>query len=198
MSITEYIMDFDEVDAAIVDKFAGFVIDGREVPVTYFSPDIDFQDAEYPAIVVYRMGEQPDYSRWDNGDVRDNWKFEEDGETPKSVDIRLAPEPWNIIYAIRLFTDFQDDMIKLKRFFHVQMPRSAFIAVKGINYDVGFVDYSLPGAGYKDFGKTDVGNETQREFSDQYLVKVEISLDIHSPVTVPVVKEFRVRRVYEL
>lgn len=185
MSEVNYITSFDQVGLALIEKLSGLTIDEREVPVEYFDPDLDLGEAEYPLIVIYKTAEMPDNQRWGIDPIRDNPKYV-NGKL-ESTDVRDHPEPWNLFYAVRLYTDYQQDLDTLKFFFRKKFPRIAYLEIEGVKYDVFHVDFSIPSSEYRDFGTVEEG---KREFSEQYLIKVEVNLDLSDRVTVPTAKEF--------
>lgn len=206
MSKVEYILDYSEVDTAVAEKLSGLCIDhyhpitgeiavpNKPVDVRYYDPDIDFTEEEHPVIVIYRISEMPDTTRWSIDPVVDNLVTATDPESGKetleSVDIRESPEPWNIYYTVRLIAKFQQDSITLSRFYHQKFPRLSYVTVKGVKYDTSHVSSNLFGAGYKTFG---VEKSGKREFIQEYMIKVEINLDIHSPITTKTAKTFEVK-----
>jgi hypothetical protein len=185
LSLIEYIDNFEEVDTAMFEKLSGCIIDNKEVPVTYYSPDVDLTELAKPTIVLYRTPPFPDNSRWQQDEVRDNYIYDENN-TLVSISRRKPPEPWSILYTVRTVYEFQQDGVLLNRFLYRKFPRGSFISVKGIGYDVSYAGGSLSGSGYKDFGKTEKGKKT---FGETYNYRVDILLDIHERESTKVVHE---------
>ncbi|MMZ51274.1 hypothetical protein D1872_130090 [compost metagenome] len=189
--MSEYIIDFEEVDVAVAAKFSGLIIDDREVPVTIYNPDVDFEDFVFPLIVLYRSNETFDAIRRSVDPVIDNIVKTIDPltgeEVIQSMDKRNNPEPYNIYYTVRMYTDYHTDMNKIRMFYRKQMTTVTYITIKGVKYDVTEVSFSLTGSGYKDFGRTEEG---VRKFAEQYLIKVETSLDLWDRTNTPAAQEF--------
>lgn len=183
----EFVRTFDEVDQAVMDMMSGLEIDGEPVSTLYFSPDVDFADSqkEFPAFVIFRVGEMPDFSRSTTDDIRDNYDYDEKGN-PLSYDVQPAPEPWNLMYNIRVLSFYKQDLVFMTRHILERFPqRYATITIKGIAYDVDFVSYNLPMSRYKDFGKTVAG---KKEFSEQFLYRIKISMQTGERKPVNLVK----------
>jgi hypothetical protein len=189
MSLIEYVDNFEEVDIVMANRFRGLLIDGKEVPVIYYSPDVDLHDLEMPSIVIYRNEPFPDNSRWKHDEVRDNFEYNADGEVTK-MSIRKPPEPWSILYSVRTIYKYQQDGVKLNRHMFRTFPRGSFVSIKGINYDVNFVRATLTGSGYKDFGRTEDG---EKQLGETYSYRVNILLDVYDREDVKTVQEVNVK-----
>jgi hypothetical protein len=186
MSTIDFIHTLDELDRAMKDKLRGMIIEGKEIVPKFYSPDVDFIDAETPAIIFYRSAENPDATRYTEDKVRDNAVYDDAGNLLQ-YDVREAPEPWSITYNIRIISEFKSDLPKMARHIKLKFPqRFSYITVKGVDYDVDFLSHSLPGANYKDFGKTEKG---KKEFAEQYLVRVNILMDMSERKTAKLVQE---------
>lgn len=199
MSKVDFITSYEQVDQAIFDKLQGCMINDsndvpQPVPVHFYNPDLDLKDADYPLFVVYRQSEMPDDARRSIDDVRDNLRYipiEVTGELQlDSVDKRDNPEPWNIIYAVRLFADYHTDMNSMKWFFRQQFPRFTYIEINNVKYDVSHFGFDLSGSGYKDFGLTEDG---VKKLVEQYLLKVEVNFDFGTRKTVKVTKQIETK-----
>jgi hypothetical protein len=186
MSKVDFIHTLDELDLAMRNKLRGMSIDGNAIEPKYYSPDVDFIDAIPPAIIYYRSGQNPDPSRYSEDRVRDNPIYDADGNLLQ-YDVRNAPEPWSITYNVRTISEYKSDLPKMARHIMLKFPqRFSFITVKGVDYDVDFISHNLPGANYKDFGKTEEGS---KEFSEQFLLRVNVLLDMSERETAKLVKE---------
>lgn len=166
--------DITLVDAEMLNKLKGLLIDDVEVPVLYLNPEPEFQPEVKPAIIVFRIGIYPDNTRWTNDKFFDNPVLD-DGGTLKTVDMREAPIPYLMYYGIRLYYDYNEDGAILNNFLLSKLPRGAYLSIDGDKYDTEFVSYRNPSATYREFGVVK-GNQP-REFVDQYLYKVRIELD---------------------
>ncbi|AEZ50542.1 hypothetical protein F400_gp095 [Bacillus phage BCD7] len=176
----EFILTEEELDLAFMQKLTGLIINGEEVPVHYFNPDLDVEEKVLPKIVFFRDTPFPDYSRLLTDDVEDNHVFDAEGKLI-AVDRRQAPEPWSVMYNIRLYYEFQQDGVKILQHIRRRLPlRRAELLVKGQLYPVEYQGARVWGAQYKDFGET---KEGKREFNDSLIYKVDFQLDVYDRVT---------------
>ena len=193
MSTVEYITSFEEIDRAIYEKLTGLVIDGEVVPVNIYQPDLDLEDANLPMIVVFRSYESQDTRRMISyNEIRDSAVIltDDDGnEYPDSFAIRDEPEPWNIYYTIRLYAAYHQDMNAMKWHFRKAFPKVAYVEIKGVKYDVFHVTFDLNWSGLREFGKMEEG---KREMVEQYLIRLEASLDLSDRRTVKTAKELHI------
>jgi hypothetical protein len=174
MSLIEYVDNFEEVDMAFAEKISGHTIDGKEIPIVYYSPDVDLQNLREPSFIMYRLPPFPDNSRWRQDPVIDNERYVDGVLT--GVDQRKPPEPYAILYTIRTLYEYQTDGIAMNRFLYRTFNRNTTLDIKGIAYDVNLADARLTGSGYKDFGKTDEGD---KQLGETFTYRVNILLDVH-------------------
>lgn len=177
----EYILDWSEVDGALKQKLSGMQIeDGegilRDIPVTFYDPDVDITKATLPMFTLYRNGEAYDPSRWDNSEVHDDVTEDAFGNLA-SCTTREMPEPWNLTYTIRIYTEYQQDMVLINKYLHRLFPRRSFITIKEVEYDVFFQSFNLYGSQYKNFGQVESG---KRMFTEQFSIRIEVNLDVHA------------------
>lgn len=194
----EFILTMEELDMAFAETLKGCMIDGEEVPVHYFMPDMDIEEKKAPLIIFYRNGTYADMSRYQNDKVKDNAVYE-DGKL-LAYDVREAPHPVNVTYQVKTVYEQQIHGSFFQAFFARNFPRDFYITVKGINYRVDSMDqvggrYSsrvggaYDGAQYKDFGRMEEG---EREFGDIFNYRVEVYQDIHERKQVKVALEVTV------
>lgn len=169
----EFVKSLVEVDEAFYNKLIGCNIDGKEVPVVFISPTSEIQHEEIPSIVIYRNGVYPDmYSyRWDFSPIYTNIDINNLVATRKD-----SPMPYLVYYVIRVYYEYQEDGAKLNYFVTNKLRRGSYLTINGFDYDIEFVSYSNPGAGYKNFGEFDP--QDKKLFYDQYLFKVSVDLDL--------------------
>lgn len=189
MSYIEYVDNFEEVDLAFSEKLLNCKIDGKEVPVVYYSPDVDLATLEKPSIAIFRNPPFPDYSRWKQDAVIDNHNYDTAGNLI-SVSSRKPPEPWSIMYTVRTVYEHQLDGVALNRFLFRLFPRGSYITIKNIGYDVRYLNGHLSGSQYKDFGRTEDGKKT---LGETYIYRVDILLDLHDRETIGVASGIETR-----
>jgi hypothetical protein len=158
-----------------------------EVPVMYIDPEVEFVPDVKPSIAIYRAGIYPDDYRWTNDKFYDNPKYDDSTGDLVSVDEREAPDPYQVYYGIRLYYSYQMDGVILTKHLMKQLRRSSYLDIGGDQYDVMFVSYKNPSSTYKDFGE--LKENEPREFSEQYLYKVQMELDTAPRETVNVSQE---------
>lgn len=184
----EYVTSYEEIDAAMIQAFSGFRIDGKKVPVIYYSPDVDLAKQKKPSIILYRTSPFYDAARASNDRIKDNYQVDETGNL-LSVDIRKYPEPFSVMYTVKTLYEYQQDGVALQMHLSTKFLKgsSDFISIKGQEYDVSFLTGGLWGSQYKDFGATKDGD---RDFQDTYSYRVDALIDVHPRQTVKVAKEF--------
>lgn len=190
--MTEFIKSFAEVDKAMYDRLNGFSIEGKPVKLTYYTPDVDLHELNPPAMVLYRTNPFRDLSRWNNDQIfRDNYQTDEDGN-PDFTDVRIAPEPWTIMYTVKTLYTLQMDGIELNDYLLRVFTRGDFITIKNVNYDVEQLTAGLWGSQYKDFGRVEDG---ERKFQETYAFKVDVYLEVDTPTPVKVVQRVEVENI---
>lgn len=176
----------EQYDKAIMDKLRGLTIDGIEVPVLYISPDKEFRDSKLPCFTVNRSGVYPDMYRWQNEYYYDNEQYDEE-DNLITVDVRERPHPYSFYYGIRVNYEFQEDGMLMTQHLQRTIRRGASIVIDGYSFDIEFVSYKNPSATYKDFGE--IKSKERREFTEQYLFKIQGALDFIERETVQVVTD---------
>lgn len=182
------ITQLSQVDRAVQNALAGLIIDGVEVPSLYINPEdvSEFKADNYPSIVFYRSGAYPDVYR----EITDKIYapiFDQDGFVT-SVNEKSNPTPLNVYYGIRLYYKFNEDGAYMNTFILQKFPRVSAINIDGELYDIVFVSYKNPNATYREFGV--IKKNEPREFTDQYLYRVEINLEgLETPVVKKLVTE---------
>jgi hypothetical protein len=180
VSLIEYVDNFEEVDTAFYNFISDCVIDGKPVPVHYYTPDLDLVEIAKPSIIFYRADPVRDLTRWKKDEIRDNEKYDLNGNLV-SVDVRQPPEPYSITYNVRTNYEFQQDGVTFNRYFLRKFPRGSYLTIKNIGYDVELLSGGLWGSGYKDFGRV---TEGKRIFMGNFSFRVNILLDLYERETV--------------
>lgn len=180
-----------EVEQAMKDYFTGFEVDTKVVPVTFINPPSESKSQDTLAIVLSQQGDYTDTFRWENKTV----VLSESIVGGKLVRELNQPEPISVYYIVRLHSmgsKAHSNMIKLKDFVRSRLRRGATITISGQPYPLTQISYKNPTATQKDFGTADANED--REFIEQYLVKVETYL-IHADdtKTVPTVDKNIIR-----
>lgn len=175
-----------QYDIALMDKLRGLIIDGEEVPVLYISPEKEERDSKLPCITIHRAGVYPDQYRWQNEVVYDNQTYDEEGNLV-TVDIRERPHPYSLYYGVRINYEFQEDGMYMTQHIHNKLRRGSSVVIDGYSFDIEFVSYKNPSATYKDFGELKA--KEKREFTEQYLYKIQGALDFSVRETKHVVTE---------
>lgn len=176
----------EQYDKAMLDKLQGLVIDGEEIPVIYISPEQEERDSKLPCITVHRAGAYPDQYRWQNEVVYDNEIYDEEGKLVQ-LDERERPHPYSIYYGVRANYQYQEDGMIMNTHIHKCIPRGSTVTIDGYVFDMEFVSYKNPSATYRDFGESKA--KDRREFSEQYLYKIQGALDFSMRETKKVVTE---------
>ena len=166
--MTEFITSLEELDTALVERFMGIMIDGKEVPVYYYTPDIDLVKVEAPAIVIYRTNPFLDTSRITN----DEYFFD---TTETGVTKREHPEPWSALYSVKTLYEYQLDGIALNDKILRLFRRGGYLTVKNVDYHVEMTSAGLWGSQYKDFGRVEDG---QRKFQETYSYRIDFMLEV--------------------
>lgn len=180
--LKKYVTSLMEVDEALINKLSGFKLGDYEVPVLFVNPTPEFQFEVFPSIVIFRNGVYPDiYSwRWGYG-----YMYELDLEN-KAGTKREFPLPYLVYYSLRVYYQYQEDGAILNTYLNTKLHRGSYITINDENYDIFFVSYSNPNAGYKNYGEFE--KDGRQLLFDQYLFKVSIDLDTlasESEVTLP-------------
>lgn len=165
------ITSIEQCDKAIIESLRGLVIDDKPVPVHYISPQKEFKPVSLPAIAVYRSGSFPNFGRWVYRFRQDNFR-EENGVL--TFDEYEPPTPFDIYYGIRIYYDKGIHGAKLNTFIVNKFRRGSYLVIEDDYCDLFFVNYFNPNSTYKDFGE--FTEKAVREFTEQYLYKLEISL----------------------
>ena len=176
----------EQYDIAIIDKLRGLMIDGEEVPVLYISPDKELRDSKLPCITVHRAGVYPDQYRWQNELYYDNEVYDEQGNLV-TVDVRERPYPYSLYYGVRINYEHQEDGMYMTQHIHKALRRGSYVVIDGYLFDIDFVSYKNPSATYKGFGEAKIRD--RREFTEQYLYKIQGALDFNDRETKQVVTE---------
>jgi hypothetical protein len=186
--LIQFIQSFEEVDTAMFDRLSSCIIDGKSVETTYYSPDVDLEELDTPSIVLYRTSPFRDLARWKNETIRDNYKYDVEGNLV-SLDKRKFPEPWNVLYTVKTLYEYQTDGVALNDYILRAFSRGDFITINDINYDVDLTSSGLWGGQYKDFGRTQDG--IARRFQETFAFTVRVWYDIYTRETFPVMNEFK-------
>jgi hypothetical protein len=174
------ISDFSKVDEAFISKLKGLQVTDelgalKDVPVVYIDPEPEFQVSEFPTIVVFRQGIYPDPSRWTNDIFYGDIVYDDATGNPISTTKRDAPDPFNVYYGIRLYTQYNQDSVILNQWLMSKLRRGAYLDIEQEQYDVFFLSYKNPEATYRTFG--DQPENQQRQSYEQYTFRLEIELD---------------------
>jgi hypothetical protein len=178
----DFITDWEEVDTAFAEMFSDLQIDGKTVPISYYSPDLDLETLALPSLVFYRTDPYLDENRWVTDDIRDNEQYDVNGKLV-SVDVRKAPEPWSVMYSLRAYYEFTQDGNAIFRYMAKKLPKGAYITIKNIGYDVILMHGGMFGSGYKNFGQMSEGKRMQ---IGDYTIKIQVYLDIYDRETIHV------------
>jgi hypothetical protein len=166
----------------MLEKLKGLIVTGDEgdieVPVIYINPDAEFKAESYPAFVICRSGAYPDVYRYSE-DKYYEYTYDSSGN-PTSALERNNPEPYNIYYSIRLYYTYQRHGMELNTHIMKTLRRTAYLDIDNDTYDILFVSYKNPNATYREFGK--FKEDQPDESIDQYLFRIEMNLEVDSPV----------------
>lgn len=180
------ITELRQCESALLSYLSGFIIDEEEVNATIIAPEGEVEIEHYPAIVIYRTGAYPDYSRHTNEPFYSDAQYNDEGIL-LSVNKREAPTPYNLYYGIRVYYEFQQDGIRIIDFILKKFKRGAQIPIEGIKYNTSIVSYKNPNATYRQFGEQK--KNEKRRFVEQYLIKLEIEFDFGTKEEIKVNRE---------
>ena len=187
----EFIKSFEEVDLAFAERFSNIIINGKPVAVTYYTPDVDLLSVDkLPVIAIYRTNPFRDVSRWNNNhEYVDSPEYDERGNLV-SVNTRRFPEPWAVLYGLRVVYESQQDGVELNNQILRRVSRDDVINIKGYNYLIEMETAGMWGSQYKDFGRIENG---RRRFQERYNYRVDIWMEIDERKNVKTVQQVGVR-----
>lgn len=187
----EYIKSFEEVDLAFADRFRDIIINGKPVNIVYYSPDVDLNELkDLPAICIYRKQPFRDVSRWNNHhEYLDSPEYDEYGNLV-AISKRKFPEPWAILYGLRVVYDMQIDGVELNNQILRKVERDDIIRIKGYPYLIELETAGMWGSQYKDFGRIEDG---RRRFNERYDYRIDVWLEIGERKRVKTVQTIGVR-----
>lgn len=187
----EYIKSFEEVDIAFAKRFSGIMIDGKEVNVVYYSPDVDLNElTELPTIAIYRKQPFRDVSRWNNHhEYLDSPVYDENNRLI-SISKREFPEPWAVLYGLRVVYDMQIDGAELNNQVLRRVRRDDIIRIKGYPYLIEMEKAGMWGSQYKNFGQIEDG---RRRFNERFDYRLDIWMEVDDRRSVNTVQEIGIR-----
>jgi hypothetical protein len=184
------ISSFMQADKAISDYFSNMTVTRKGVPqkvkIMLATPDSNYEGETYPCIVVMQMGDYLDNSRRLQEPQKKVIVVDTEGN-PIQVEMREPPEPIVIQYGIRIYTNSQRDSAELKTQMRYLLKRDAFIRLNGRILPLDQISYRNPNAYSANFGEGT--RKENRQFIDQYLVKLSTYLDVAPKSVVNTISE---------